>query len=360
MATSAHVKPSGQRPPGPVGNTTGLIVPQTEPHVSGGSTKPPIRTETPAEDKSWLDRVRQKGGEWVDKAQELLDKGEIKALADAKEQLNALIDRGVEASGYNPVAMVGGAVAKAVVTVMAPDNVIDLVPGGKLVTGAEKVERTIKGLNRAEDAARASDKSVDSLRKAGDVPHAGRTEVKSAEAAGDAGNAGKGGGGNGGKGADGNGGGHGKSTKRKPRPCELMKYKDMDCDGEKHHVLPDFTMRISSSAGRFDPSMRIPGTPSYDNAPVICLDKAQHNGLHKSTNRDIALAGRARNGAISAGELKQISVSEAAKRSGCNPKNIGKQVNRMVKMPDEKLLRGVVDSRKVGQDLVDLLRGGKD
>lgn len=272
MATSAHVKPSGQRPPGPVGNTTGLIVPQTEPHVSGGSTKPPIRTETPAEEKSWLDRVRQKGGEWVDKAQELLDKGEIKALADAKEQFNALIDRGVEASGYNPVAMVGGAVAKAVVTVMAPDNVIDLVPGGKAATTAGKA---VKVVDRVGDAAKA-------VKKTGDVAEGAKASGKAAERAGEAAKVGrqsgdaKAAGGSGGGRSDGNG----KGKQKKRDPCEhdrdakkrkyvVYKAEEFDEDGK---LLGSYVGRTS-------------GAPDESTKNIL---KRRRSGHHRKGLGDLA------------------------------------------------------------------------
>lgn len=212
MATSAHIKASGQRPQGPVGNATGLITPRTEPNLTGGSTKPPLHTESPAEQKSWLERVKQQGGEWVDKAQALLDKGEIKALADAKTNFNALIDRGVEASGYNPLAVVGGALAKAAVTVLAPDNVIDLVPGGKGVTTARKAA---KALDNAGDAATA-------VKKAGDATAGAKAGGKAAENAGDGAKAARGA--DEPKSAKGGGGGRsdgkGPNDRKKRDPCK--------------------------------------------------------------------------------------------------------------------------------------------
>lgn len=172
MATSARPKPSRNRAPGPIGNANGLIVPQTEPNLGGGSTKPPVKTETPQEAKSWLDR-----------AGELIDKGEIKALAEAKDKLNALIDRGVEASGYNPIAMVAGAVTKAAVTVLAPDNVIDLIPGGKAASGANKARKVVKGVEAVGDAAKAGGKVAD-LERAGKAgKHAASTPTGSAKKA---------------------------------------------------------------------------------------------------------------------------------------------------------------------------------
>lgn len=191
MATSARSKPSRHRAQGPIGNANGLIVPKTEPNLGGGSSRPPVRTETPPESKSWLDR-----------AGELIDKGEIKFLADAKDKVNALIDKGVEASGYNPAAMVAGAIGKAVVTVLAPDNVIDLIPGGKGASGANKARKMAKGLEGAGDAAKASGKVSDAERAGKAARNAGTDAGKGA------------------KGANGGGGGRSNGSGRKRDPCK--------------------------------------------------------------------------------------------------------------------------------------------
>lgn len=191
MATSARPKPSRNRAPGPIGNANGLIVPKTEPNLGGGSTQPPVKTDTPQEAKSWLDR-----------AGELIDKGEIKALAEAKDKLNALIDRGVEASGYNPIAMVAGSVAKAAVTVLAPDNVIDLIPGGKAASGANKARKAIKGVEAAGDAVKAGGKVADAGRAAKVARNTGSD------------------GGKGAKGANGGGGGRSNGSGKKRDPCK--------------------------------------------------------------------------------------------------------------------------------------------
>lgn len=131
-----------------------------------------------------------------------------------------------------------------------------------------------------------------------------------------------------------------------------MKFKDMLCNGEKHHVVPDYTLRTGTSKQKHEPATRIPGTPSYDDGLVICISPEEHRGLHKTVDQKIQGAASP-NGTISAGKTKEISATEAAKKSGCNPKNLKKQLDRKMKTSDDTLLRGVKDSRKVTKDLED-------
>lgn len=326
----ARIKPNGQPAPGPLGNAPGVITPKTEPNLSGSDSAPPTKTETPEEQGL------------LHKAGELLEKGEIKALNDAKDWVQGGVDAGVQAMGGGAIAQGAGVVIKGAVDIFFPTNVIDIVPGGKILSGGKKAvklgEKVLK--NSAEQVAEkaAKDAAEKAAKEAAEkrAKDAGRPSTK---------------------GANGSNGGYGKRAARRPRhKCELMKYKDMICDGEKHHVLPDFMMRTGSAKHKFDPSTRIPGTPDYDNAPAICLSKEEHKGLHKTADAKIAAAGQGQNGAITMGQAKQINSEEAAKKSGCNPKNIKKQLNRLVKAPDDKLLRAVKDARKVTDELNSVLR----
>jgi hypothetical protein len=157
--------------------------------------------------------------------------------------------------------------------------------------------------------------------------------------------------------AQGKPGGYVKGTKRRPKDkCELMPYKDMICDGEKHHVVPHWTTRTGSAKTKLDPSKQIPGTPAYEDAPAICLSKEEHKGIHKTVDEKIQTAGKG--GTVSAGKVKEISAEEAAKKSGCNPKNIKKQLKNKFKTPDDATLRGVKDARKMTPELIDKVKNG--
>lgn len=150
-------------------------------------------------------------------------------------------------------------------------------------------------------------------------------------------------------------GGHSNSKKRRPKhKCELMPYKDMICDGEKHHVVPHWTTRTGNAKTKLDASKQIPGTPSYDDAPAICLSKDEHKGIHKTVDDKIQTAGKG--GTVSAGEVKKISSDEAAKKSGCNPKNINKQLKNKFKAPDDAPMRAVKDARQMTPELIQTLK----
>lgn len=153
-------------------------------------------------------------------------------------------------------------------------------------------------------------------------------------------------------------GGFSTSTKRKPKRCELMAYKDMECDGEKHHVVPDYLSRTGSAKNKRVPSTRIPGTPDYDDAPVICLSTKDHQGLHKTVDAKIQAAGTG--GVIPMGKAKEISASEAAKKSGCPKSKLLKQLNEQMPGPDNKAMRAFKDARKVSDGIKNVLNGGKD
>jgi hypothetical protein len=132
----AAVKPNGQPRPGPIGNTQGIIVPDTAPNPYGNSA-PDIALETP-EEKSFLDKA--------------FEMGDIKVLQKASQGIQDKIDGMVEASGYSVPAMVIGSISKAVVEVFMPTNVIDAVPGGKAGRLAKKGSDAAKKGKNAKNA----------------------------------------------------------------------------------------------------------------------------------------------------------------------------------------------------------------
>ena len=108
----------------------------------------------------------------LDKADQLLEYGEIGALNDLQQDLQNKIDTRVEASGYSTFSKVLGAGATALNQVFLPTNVVDLVPGGKVASAGRKAGKVTSG---ARDAGKAAD-----ARKAADAP----TEAKPANGSG--------------------------------------------------------------------------------------------------------------------------------------------------------------------------------
>ena len=81
-ARGARIKPNDQTAPGPIGNTTGLIVPQTAPNPHGNSA-PPIKP-TPKEESWW--------SKWGDVVHTALDVvGMIPVVGEVADGANALI-----------------------------------------------------------------------------------------------------------------------------------------------------------------------------------------------------------------------------------------------------------------------------
>jgi hypothetical protein len=128
MVKKANKNPaSGAKPTGD--NTVGPILPKTEPNKGGADPSPPIKPQTPKEEG-----LMQKAGQ-------LLEKGEIKVLNDAKKGVEGGIDSLVKMAGGGATAKVMGEIGKGAVEIFFPTNVIDLIPGGKILSGGKKAAK---------------------------------------------------------------------------------------------------------------------------------------------------------------------------------------------------------------------------
>lgn len=143
MAKKANQKPANGAKPA-AENTVGPILPKTEPAKGGADPSPPVKPETPKEEG-----LLQKAGE-------LLEKGEIKVLNDAKDSVAGGIDSLVNMAGGGAAAQVVGAIGKGAVDVFFPTNVIDIIPGGKILSGGKKAGKLAEKLGKeaAEKAAK--------------------------------------------------------------------------------------------------------------------------------------------------------------------------------------------------------------
>jgi hypothetical protein len=168
-------------------NTTGIVIPKTSPNAPGAPTNPPVKAETPQE-KSLLE-----------KAGELLEKGEIPILNQAKE---ALKGGATSLLGTGIVGQIGA----GAIEVLFPTNVIDIIPGGKIVSGGKKAaklgETALKGVGK-EAAEKATKEAAEKAAKEAAEKAAKEAAEKEAKA------------------AAGNSGAHSKGTpkKKNPNPC---------------------------------------------------------------------------------------------------------------------------------------------
>lgn len=154
MVKKARPKPAkGPKPTQQ--NTTGVITPQTSPAPAGGANNPGVKPQTPNEEGL------------LQKAFELLEKGEFQALNQVKDSVLGQIDGLVGRSGGGAVAQLAGAIGKGAVEVIFPTNVIDLIPGaGKVVSGGTKALKMAEKLGKeaaqkvAKEAAQKSAKEA--------------------------------------------------------------------------------------------------------------------------------------------------------------------------------------------------------
>lgn len=257
-------------------------------------------------------------------------------LERAKEGLQQQIDAAVEARGDSKLAMATGAIATALNEVFMPTALWELIPIGKAAKIAKKGAE-LAGIAKKGDAA----------------PKAAITSRQAS------------GGGN---------GGHIKGKKKRPpkRRCELVPYKELQCaqGQEAHHVVPDWMLRLGKRGG----PEQIPGMPSLDEGPAICLEKGagkEHNTTHKHIDRPAARIGRSgkatgTRGTITLGQGKAIAARAIEKatggpgKGGCSRADIRQQLDQQFKAHDEALLRAVKDASKVTDKIRDALNGGKD
>jgi hypothetical protein len=155
MVKKANKNPaSGAKPTGD--NTVGPILPKTEPNKGGADPSPPIKPQTPKEEG-----LMQKAGE-------LLEKGEIKVLNDAKKGVEGGIDSLVKMAGGGATAKVMGEIGKGAVEIFFPTNVIDLIPGGKILSGSKKAaklgEKALEKLGK-EAAEKAKKEAIEKAAK---------------------------------------------------------------------------------------------------------------------------------------------------------------------------------------------------
>jgi hypothetical protein len=176
MAKKANQKPaSGAKPAAE--NTVGQIVPKTAPAPAGAAPSPPVKPETP----------KEKG--LLEKAGELLEKGEIKVLNDAKDSVAGGIDSLVNLAGGGAAAQVVGAIGKGAVEVLFPTNVIDLIPGGKILSGGKKAGKLAEKLGK-EAAEKAKKEAAEKAAKEAaekKAKDAAKDEAKKADVAGNKG-----------------------------------------------------------------------------------------------------------------------------------------------------------------------------
>lgn len=274
-----RVKPNGQRQPGPIGNTQGIIVPQTSPNLSGSTSSPTPAPVAGKEGKGWW-------ASWgSDVTHGVLDGiGLIPVFGEVANGVGALIY--VAEGDYVNAALDAAAMWPA---------------GGQAATAAKYGK---KGVTAAAEQIekKAARESEEALRERLAKEAREKAEKEAAEK----------------KGKDEAAGG---KVKGDPR-CVLRPFKPDTCAPKTgHHVVPDRVFRVGPRG-----SARIPGGISEDEGLVICVDgknasrSKEHGQIHAIYDPIERIAGLAGTpiGSAQLGVLEAAGALSVAKVTGCN------------------------------------------
>ena len=107
--------------------------------------------------------------------------------------------------------------------------------------------------------------------------------------------------------------------------CGIKPFKDQTCPTgqQAHHIVPDYALRYGNRADGAKGINRIPGMPSLDDGPSICLTggskvkNSDHNKAHDGTDPKIAALGDRKDkgplGVAPIGDIIEISIDEVGK-----------------------------------------------
>ena len=274
MSKKSQVKPNHQSPPGPIGNTQGLIVPDTAPNLHGNSA-PAIKPTK--EEKSWWESW---GSDVIHTGLDVV--GLIPGVGEIADGANALI------------YLAEGDKVNAAISAAA------MIPGaGMAATGAKYGKKVVGAV--AEGVAKKGGREAAEAAAEKGVKEA--TEETAEQAA----KKGKPGG----------------KDKGNPR-CILRPFSPDTCKAEGrtgHHVVPDRVFRTGPRGSSH------PYGITEAQGLVICVDGAnasrskEHGQIHALYDPLERVAGLAGNppGTAKLGILEAAGAFSAGKITGCNP-----------------------------------------
>jgi Domain of unknown function (DUF4150) len=107
--------------------------------------------------------------------------------------------------------------------------------------------------------------------------------------------------------------------------CGIKPYKDQKCPSgqQAHHIVPDYALRYGNRKQGEKGQNRIPGMPSFDDGPSICLSGnsksvgSDHNLAHAGTDPKVKAAGNdlslGPQGLAPIGHIVDIAIDEVSK-----------------------------------------------
>jgi hypothetical protein len=345
------IKPNDFPQPGDSGNTVGIILPKTLPSEAGGD--PPVELET-KEECLW------------DAFMKGLSNGAAQWAKYYKDNISpSLHGFGGEAMETGSTVAAAGGIAVAAGGLISATGVGAPVGGVVAAGGAATavVGGVVTAVGTATDTATTAFDALADAILSGQPPEVLETLIDQALNVGDkiVGHKLKL---LGGKRDGGHDGGY--VTRRKagdPR-CKLKPYKSNNCpNGETpHHVVPDHVFREKGKAGA-----RYPGTPSHADGLTLCLvgatkstdtsggqikkkdfkgrlrdyfaQLATHGRVHvRLDSREIILGTKGNpRGTTTLGEMEQASARAVAKETGCDQKDLEKQLREFHGSPPYSL-----------------------
>lgn len=96
-----------------------------------------------------------------------------------------------------------------------------------------------------------------------------------------------------------------------PDPCNPGAHGKNNCPPgqDSHHIIADYILRLGT---RKAPGPRVPGAPSLDEGPAICLSEEEHREVHRLMDNAIRTAGGA-TGTVPFEKVKQIAYDALGK-----------------------------------------------
>jgi hypothetical protein len=154
--------------------------------------------------------------------------------------------------------------------------------------------------------------------------------------------------------------------------CGIKPYKDQKCakGQQAHHIVPDYALRYGTRDQAKRGEGRIPGMPSIDDGPSICLggqaktQGSDHNKAHEGTDPRIVGVGndvsKGPLGTAPIGEILDIAIEEVGKVKPHCKEQIKAKVDEAFKDVDRnKYGRTTQQPPAKGSDVRNTLENGK-
>ena len=274
MSKKSQVKPNHQSPPGPIGNTQGLIVPDTAPNLHGNNA-PAIKPTK--EEKSWWESW---GSDVIHTGLDVV--GLIPGVGEIADGANALI------------YLAEGDKVNAAISAAA------MIPGAGMAATGAKYGKKVVGAVAEGVAKKGGREAAEAAAEKGVKEAAEETAEQAAK-----------------KGKPGG------KDKGNPR-CILRPFSPDTCKAEGrtgHHVVPDRVFRTGPRGSSH------PYGITEAQGLVICVDGAnasrskEHGQIHALYDPLERVAGLAGNppGTAKLGILEAAGAFSAGKITGCNP-----------------------------------------